>query len=139
MNDLPAHLIFYDGTCGLCDRLVVFLLKVDTDHQFIFAPLRGVTAEKFLADIPPEMKGSDSLFLIENYLLTSKKIFQKSQAVFSILWILGFPWRVAGWLRFFPSFIFDSGYSFIARNRRCFFLSPACSIPLEKDKERFLP
>lgn len=49
---MHEHLVFYDGECGLCDRVVQTLLKVDTHERFVFAPLQGKTAEKLLQDLP---------------------------------------------------------------------------------------
>ena len=38
-----VHLVLYDGVCGLCSRLLQFLLKHDHRAVFIFASLQSVT------------------------------------------------------------------------------------------------
>ena len=36
-------LLFYDGSCGLCHRFVLFVLKHEEEPLFQFAPLQGET------------------------------------------------------------------------------------------------
>ena len=39
-------IIFYDGDCALCHRMVQFILARDSKFLFSFAPLQGETAAK---------------------------------------------------------------------------------------------
>ena len=68
---MSKHLLFYDGSCGLCDHIVQFLLKVDLKRQFVFAPLQGKTAAEVLKDLPIVYRGADSLVLVEMFWLRS--------------------------------------------------------------------
>ena len=43
MND-PQDILFYDGYCGFCNRMVLFVLERDKSLHFKFAPLKGKTA-----------------------------------------------------------------------------------------------
>ena len=44
---------FYDGHCGLCHRIVRFVIQHDREQVFRFAPLQGETASKQLPrDLP---------------------------------------------------------------------------------------
>ena len=43
-----ASVVFYDGVCGLCSRLVRFLLRRDRDGRLLFAPLQGGLARAVL-------------------------------------------------------------------------------------------
>jgi predicted DCC family thiol-disulfide oxidoreductase YuxK len=36
-----AHVVFYDGVCGLCDRFVTFIIRRDRARQFRFAALQS--------------------------------------------------------------------------------------------------
>jgi hypothetical protein len=45
MNELPPHMLFYDGVCAMCNGIVKCMLRIDEDHLFHFAPLQGETAE----------------------------------------------------------------------------------------------
>ena len=128
------HLVFYDGTCGLCDNIVIWLLKHDQRKQFAFAPLVGPTAKTFLAHLPTE---ADSLILIENYTTQEKKISLYGKAAFRILWLLGSKWKLLGWLYFLPGFLYNWGYRLIASNRHRFF-PKQCLIPREEYQDQFL-
>jgi predicted DCC family thiol-disulfide oxidoreductase YuxK len=138
MNDSFNHLVFYDGSCGLCDYVVQFLLKVDKQQRFAFAPLQGQTAARYLQHLPPEMKRVDSLILVENYHSTPK-IFMLSQGALRIAWVLGGLWVLIGWLSFLPSVLFDWAYRLVARNRHRWFAQTHCVVPLAEQKDRFLP
>ena len=139
MEKQLCHLVFYDGNCGLCDRIVRFLLKKDQRHLFIFAPLQGETASLYLKQLPPEMKFSDSLILIENYRSSSPRITILAKGALRIAWLLGWPWIVVGLLSFFPGWMFDWIYSLIASNRDRFFAPVSCFVPPAGHEGRFLP
>lgn len=124
------HLVFYDGTCGLCDATVQFILNRDTHDLFVFAPLGGETAKKYLRVDP----GLDSVVLIENY-QTDPKTYVQSQAIFKILYLLGGVYTLPGLLSFLSPFLFNWGYRFVARNRHKWF-DPVCLI---RNNPKFLP
>ncbi len=132
------HLIFYDGQCGLCDRAVHIVLKADHQYLFAFAPLQGHTAASLLKDIPEELRGADSVILIENYKLPSRHVSIRSKAAFRTCWLLGGWYRLIGWKGFLPAWLFDWGYRLIATNRHRLFPPVSCIVPDLADKERFL-
>ena len=131
----PKHLLFYDGSCGLCDHAVQFVLKRDTQGLFAFAPLQGSTAKSFFPTPPKE----DSLILIENYDTASSQKFFFGKGAFRILWLLGGIWALPGLLNFLPSFLYDWGYRLVARNRHRLFSQTDCKLPTPEAKEGFLP
>ena len=54
MSGSPHDLVFYDGTCGLCHRLVLFALRRDPEGEmFQYAPLGGGT---FGTAFPPDQR-----------------------------------------------------------------------------------
>ncbi len=124
------HLVFYDGACGLCDSTVQFILNRDAHDLFVFAPLGGETAKKYL-QLDPAL---DSVVLIENY-KTDPKTYVQSQAIFRILKALGGVYTVPGLLSFLPPVLFNWGYRFVARNRHKWF-EPVC---LVRNNPKFLP
>lgn len=138
MPEQYSHLVFYDGECGLCDRVVQLLIKFDRQEQFAFAPLKGSTAALYLQDLPEDLKNIDSLILIENYAI-NPKIYTQSGAVFRIFWLLGGVGLLIGWLSFLPSVLFDWFYRWIARNRYRFFKNNSCFVPPKDQDGRFLP
>lgn len=139
MVQMLRHLVFYDGECGLCDQTVQFILKKDKEKQFVFAPLQGSTAEKYLKDLPLNFKTLDSVILVEDYKSLNPHTYVMSKAIFRIMWLLGGELTLIGWLSFLPSFLFNWGYRLVARNRHRLFPQTACQIPDPNQRDRFLP
>ena len=133
------HLMFYDGQCGLCDRIVQFLLRADRKEQFLFAPLQGTTAATVLKDLPDEYKTVDSLVLVENYQQPDQRFYVMGRGAFRILWILGGWWMLLGWIAFLPPILYDWGYRMVARNRHRLFTGDVCELPDPNKRKRFLP
>lgn len=127
------HLVFYDGSCGLCDHAVQFVLKHDKQGIFAFAPLQGETAKKLLA-IKPD---ADSLILIENFQEPDAETFILGKGALRILWQLGGFWAIPGSISFLPACLYDWGYRLVAKNRHRLF-PETCTIPKSEHKNRFL-
>src|ERR1700722_12540294 len=125
------RIIFYDGTCPMCNRAVRFLLAADQNKQFYFAPLNGETAKRKLKDLHLKNPNLDTLVLLEG-----EAILVEGKAVFRILWLLGGKYALIGWLSFLPSWLFDIMYRIIARYRYHLFSK---KIEIKKADERFLP
>jgi predicted DCC family thiol-disulfide oxidoreductase YuxK len=133
------HLMFYDGQCGLCDRIVQIVLKADKNKIFLFAPLQGETADRELNNVPEEVKQADSVILIENYSDGNGELYIYGKAAFRIMWLLGGWWKLIGWKSYLPAFFYDWAYWIVARNRHRLFPQDVCIIPPLDEKERFLP
>lgn len=134
MQTLRAkHLVFYDGSCGLCDHAVQFVLKHDNQGLFAFAPLQGETAKKLLK-VKPQ---ADSLILIENFQEPGAETYILGKGAFRILWKLGGLWAIPGAISFLPAFLYDWGYRLVAKNRHRIF-PETCTIPRQENKSRFL-
>jgi predicted DCC family thiol-disulfide oxidoreductase YuxK len=129
------NLVLYDGECGLCDRLVQFLLRHDKRGVLSYAPLQGETARPFVGDQP----ALDTMMFVERADDGSTRVFVRSRGAFRILGKLGWFWRILSWARILPVFLTDLGYRFIAKNRiRWFGRVDACRIPDASLKPRFL-
>lgn len=135
----PTHLIFYDGTCGLCDHSVQFVLKHDVCSRFIFAPLQGKTAGERLKDLPEHLKNLDTVILIEDFQGNGERLYFLGKAALRVLWLLGGIYAVPGSLSFLPSFLYNFAYRFVARRRNRFFAKISCVIPDKGESGRFLP
>ena len=122
---MDNHLVFYDGDCGLCHRSIRLFCKLDKNHLFLFAPLKGDTAKKYTL---PQV---DSIILLENF----KTPFVKGQAIFRIISLL-YPF--CSFLNYTPDWLANPVYDFIARHRSRLFQKPSCQIPEDLDKSRFL-
>ncbi len=133
------HLLFYDGECGLCDHLVQFVLKVDKQKAFAFAPLQGQTAKKYLEKLPNEVKTADSLILIENYRSSDSKILIYGKGAFRTLWLVGGIWVLFGWISFLPPCLYNWAYFLVAKNRHRLFSKNYCRLTDFSENSRFLP
>ncbi len=115
-------ILFFDGTCGLCDRSMRWLLKRDVHGVLRFAPLQGTTASKLL--------GSGARQSATVVLWSHGKTWHRSEAVLKALAMLG-GWpgvlaRVGAWI---PMRLRDLVYDGVARNRKKWFGETACTIP----------
>jgi predicted DCC family thiol-disulfide oxidoreductase YuxK len=141
MADLPTNpILLYDGVCGLCDRLVQFVLKRDARGKFRFAALQSEFAARVLRrhDVKPEEL--DTVYMVLDFELSGERLTARSDATICIFRELGGFWGVmAGLMRLVPRALRDWGYNRVARNRyRVFGKYDACVLPGEKYRERFL-
>ncbi len=132
----PAtHVLFFDGVCGLCNRLVHFVLTRDRRARFRYAPLQGGFAAR---ELPP--RGGNPADLDTMYLLTADgQLLQRSRAVFFVLRELSGPWRALAWLRVLPRALTDRAYGAVARSRyRPFGKLDACPVHGPAERGRFI-
>jgi predicted DCC family thiol-disulfide oxidoreductase YuxK len=128
------HLILFDGICLLCEGFVRFLLRHDKKKIFKFATLQSSESQTILKSFGEEFQKLDSVLLV-----SSGKVFHKSQAVFQMALLLGYPWKIFALFRLVPDFISNGVYDFIARNRyRWFGKREECLLPNPEIKSRFL-
>jgi predicted DCC family thiol-disulfide oxidoreductase YuxK len=124
MNELPPHVLFYDGVCAMCNGIVRFMLRVDSDHVFHFAPLQGETAEatrRLYPDFPTEM---ETVVYVRR-----GEVFLRSRAVARAMQEVSYPAKAA-----------DFFYGIIARTRyRVFGKYDHCPLPPTEHRARFLP
>ena len=129
-------LVLYDGTCGLCDRSVRWILDHDRDGVFTFAPLQGETAAALRATHPEIPEQLSTLVLVEPE-GDGERVLFRSAAVLRILGVVGSPWRHLGIL---PRPLLDLGYRMVAAIRyRVFGKRDACRVPSPEERARFRP
>jgi predicted DCC family thiol-disulfide oxidoreductase YuxK len=131
-------LLFYDGSCGLCDQCVQFILKRDKNKKFLFAPLQGEAAKSALLSLSAEEKNIDSMVFIEDYLSGDQKIYLQGKAVLRILWLLGGFWKILGVMHFLPACLYNWMYRLVAKNRYRFYPEIHCVIQDPSYQDRFL-
>jgi predicted DCC family thiol-disulfide oxidoreductase YuxK len=109
-----VEILFYDGHCALCHRIVKFVLNHDrSGNAFRFAPLQGKTFE---ARVPIDKRAElpDSLIVRTH----EGSLLVRSNAFFYILRRLGGGWRIlAGTSAVVPGSLRDAAYDFVARIR----------------------
>ena len=132
--------VFYDGVCGLCNRLVRFLVRRDRRAALKFAPLQGDLARETLPrhDIRPE--DLDSVVVVTGWRTERERVSSRSTAIRIALIALGGPWKIVGAaLRFVPLPLADVVYRFVARKRYATFGKfESCPIPPPEWRDRFL-
>jgi len=135
MNELPPHMLFYDGVCAMCNGIVKCMLRFDRDRLFHFAPLQGETAE-LASKLHPECPTA-----LETVVYVRRgEVFVRSRAVALAMQQMPYPAKALSWVRFLPAWFTDFFYSIVARTRyRVFGKYDHCPLPPEEDRARFLP
>jgi predicted DCC family thiol-disulfide oxidoreductase YuxK len=129
--------VFYDGECGLCQRAVRLLVRLDRQARLRFAPLGG---ETFARTVPEAERRRlpDSLVLRT----PDGRLLVRSAALRESLRRLGAPWSaVARLMALVPRRAADSLYDLVAARRaRLFGRSPeSCPAPPGGWRGRLLP
>ena len=131
--------IFYDGVCGLCDRLVRFVLRHDQRGFFRFAALQGHFAAKALAHHGKDAAQLEAMCVIAGEKSRPEELLCKSDAAIFVLRQLNWPWKAAVLLKIVPRGLRDRVYDWIARRRyRIFGKLEQCAIPSAPERERFI-
>ncbi len=154
--DSFAHpILLYDGVCGLCNRMVQFILRHDPAGLFRFASLQSPLAERILARHGADAADLDAVYVVVHCDQADEVAFSRSAAVIFVLTHLrtgelrsgGQPkavvptfWRLAGLLlQLVPRRLRNWGYGVVARNRyRVFGRYDSCPIPSEETRNRFI-
>ena len=125
-------IIFFDGSCLMCNRFANWIQDHDITGIFKMAPLQGKTSRDLLK---AEDRNLDSIILWKN-----EVVYKRSDAIIFIMTKLPGKWRALQALRYLPRWLRDSGYSLIAKTRYGIFArSETCRIVKSFDRDRFLP
>ena len=137
MNNL---IVFYDGVCGLCNRLVQFLLKRDKQDKLRFASLQSDFAATVLARHGIDPKDLDTLHVVENFEQSNERALNRSDAILRAARELGGVWSVAAMLgKIVPKPLRDLFYKFVATNRyKVFGKYDTCMLPEPGHRAKFL-
>ncbi|MGA2414343.1 MAG: DCC1-like thiol-disulfide oxidoreductase family protein [Candidatus Sulfotelmatobacter sp.] len=140
MAELPRPILLYDGVCGLCHRLVQFIIHRDRRAIFRFASLQSPLAAGILGRHGANPTGLDTVYAVLNHELPTESLLSRSDAVIFVLKQLPVPWPAAAFLLgLLPGFIRDLAYDVVARQRyRLFGRSEICMLPSDQDHSRFL-
>ena len=132
-----SHLLLYDGLCGLCSRLVQFVLTRDHQGLFHFASLQSPTGRAAAGD-----SGGEDLatfYVIANYRTPQATQFAKAGAALFLAHSLGWPWKSAGLFGVLPIAVLDRIYDLLARNRYGVFgRHEHCLMPPPLYRNRFI-
>jgi len=133
-------IVFYDGVCGLCNRLVQFLLKHDRKGRLRFASLQSDFAAKVLGRHGFDPKDLDTVHVVENYDRPDERVLQRSDAILRAGRELGGFWSASSSIsKIVPRPLRDVVYKLVATNRyRMFGKFDTCMLPDPSQRSRFL-
>lgn len=118
---LPAAgpVLLFDGACGLCNRIVRLLLRLDRAGRLRYAPLQGSAAQAYLRAVGLPTADCESLVFVPNWERREERDFLlRTDGVIAALRAVGGPARgLAGLLTVFPPGWRDAGYRMVARWR----------------------
>ena len=126
-------LLVYDGSCGFCSRAVQFILRHEQSHELLFVPRDS--------GLGKDLRQQYHLEAVESLLwIADGEAAIESGAVLSAAKYVGGPWYALATLgSIIPQKLRDSGYRFIARNRRHLSSGAAtCLVPTAEQRARFL-
>lgn len=128
--------LFFDGVCGLCNSSVDFAIARDQKGRLLYSPLQGETAARLLSE--QDIQNIDTVIFRT---AEEGRIYRRSAAIVRVLWLLGFPWNICGWLLWLiPLPIRNFGYRMVAGSRyRLFGKHETCRMPTLEERTRFLP
>jgi len=132
-------IVLYDGVCGLCNRLVQFLLKQDHHDRFRFASLQSEFASVLLVRHHLDPHDLDTVYVVKDYERSSESLLARSDAILYMLAQLGGVWKLTGIGRVLPKAFRDAAYKVVARNRyHMFGKHESCMLPEPKHRAKFL-
>src|SRR5688500_7163452 len=91
---LGAHLVLYDGVCGLCNWLLQFVFKHDRRAVFSFASLQSSTGKATVARWGGNPNELISLYVVADFRTAHAKVFTRSDAALFVAGTLPWPWKV---------------------------------------------
>lgn len=134
-----SPIILYDGVCGLCNRMVQFVLKRDRRKVFRFASLQSGFAAEVLrrhGESPTELS---TMYVVLDYGQPGERLLERSDAAAFVLNELEGIWKIVAAIRYLPRFVRDWGYRVVARNRyKWFGKHDTCPVPRAEERERFV-
>ena len=132
-------IVLYDGVCGLCNRLVQFILKRDKQERFRFASLQSSVGLEILRRHGANPLDLDTFYVVLDYGDASERLLARSDGVVYALTNLGGIWKIAGVGKALPKAVCDGLYNFVARHRyQVFGKHESCTLPEPKHRDKFL-
>jgi predicted DCC family thiol-disulfide oxidoreductase YuxK len=133
-------IVLYDGVCGLCNRLVRFVLKNDRNDVFRFASLQSKLAEQILVRHRLRSESLETVYVVLDYGLAEERLLSRLQAVVYMLQQMSRPLAyVSVILRVLPAPIQKFLYGLIVCNRyRVFGRYETCPLPDSATRSKFL-
>lgn len=127
-------IVLFDGVCNLCNGAIDFILERDPAGHFAFASLQSEAGQEVLSAYGLSTRDFNTVILVQE-----GKVYKKSRAALQIAGKLKGGWKLLQAFKIVPSFVGDTVYDFIARNRYRFFgKRETCRLPTPQIRSRFL-
>jgi hypothetical protein len=120
-------ILFYDGDCPLCNRVVTFILSHEKDSKILFSALDTAAANDLLCKHPSYKREEDTVYFFDG-----NQLYSKSTAVLKLLpFLKGYVLMLRlGWL--FPKGFRDKMYDEVAKRRQRIFKECIVDVRLSK-------
>ena len=123
------QVIIFDGICGLCNKSVDILIKIDKEKIFTYTSLQGEFVKTL--DLQPDI---DSILFYKD-----GTVYYKSTAILKIFQALGGIWVFMTVFYLIPKVIRDFIYNVIAKYRyKIFGKREQCRLPDAGEEELFI-
>ena len=117
-SEVPTGpVLLFDGECGLCNRCVRLLLRLDREAKLRFAPLQSPAAQAYLRSKGLPTTDFDSLVFVADWSRATDPSLRTDGVLAALRLCPGTGRALAGLLGIFPAGLRDWGYKFIARWR----------------------
>jgi predicted DCC family thiol-disulfide oxidoreductase YuxK len=139
-TETAGPVLLYDGECGLCNRTVRFLLRLDRRGALRFAPLQGPHAQAYLRTQGLPTDDFNSLVFVPDWERRDRPDFMlRTDGVIGALRAVGGLGTALAWLRILPRGLRDAGYRWVARTRYKIWgrWDSACPLPRPEWRKRF--
>jgi len=135
-------LVVFDGRCGLCNRVVRWLIARDRRDRLRFVPAESEKGAALLGrhGLSATELGPSTILVIQDLAGAAENGLLRSNAVVALLNELPRPWpAVATLLAWVPRPVRELGYRLVARWRyRVWGRLENCPIPTAEERDRFL-
>ena len=133
-ENTQRNILFYDGTCGFCHKVIRLSNKWLKHDDVYFAALQGETALTYKNQYPEFPDDINAIVFYQD-----GKLYIGASAFFELSKKFKTPWRVFSLFRLFPKFISDFVYNFVATNRyNLFGKKDLCELPDVNFRKKFL-
>lgn len=119
-DNASAPVLFFDAECGLCNRLVRLLLRLDRHARLRFAPLQGEAAQAYLRAHGLPLVDFDTLIFVPDWNRRDRREFlvRSAGALAALRVTESKAGRgLAAALALFPTRVRDAVYRWVARWR----------------------
>ncbi len=139
MRGIKVKVIYYDGFCGFCSRVVSIILFMDSTGVFKMTPLQGERAKILLNE---ELLNELGIKYLDSFVVeVHGEFFVRFLAIRKLLQQLPGGWKILYYFSLLiPIFLGNKFYDFVAIHRfKIFPPLSSCHLPTPEERSRFIP